>query len=418
MLRKLLFGFAGLAWFGVVFLFGLWLTFPSDTVVERVRYEFDALTDGSMALDMSSLAPRPLLGLSMTDISLSSVEEEDEQRLLNPVMKADYGTASVGFFSLLSFTPAGSGYLVVGDTNIDYSLVASSEGLQELEVQSDSVSIATIGALLEPFVGDTLTGSGSLKVDVDLDLSEGVAKASGKVRLRGNDDVTLTIKYWDQFAMDYDTMGPISVSDFDIELEITDGKAKVDRGKLESDYLTVALTGDITLKKSLGRSSIRLRAVLSDLGPDLSAVGGAMSRAKWKDDTYHYRISCSFERLGARCLKPERERRARKPRAPRERSSVSSDREERRKDRRRKLRDRARPDRTDRGMPRLPRRPGDVDFDDEDDDGDDDEFDDEEEGFDDEPGRDDLEDMPIPPPGMEPPPFEAIPPPAPGLGIE
>ena len=105
--------------------------------------------------------------------------------------------------------------------------------------------------------------------------------------------------------------GPIQIRDLDLEFDLDEGKLEVDKGRLISDQITMNLTGDMALDDELGRSRMRFKLVLSELGDQIAPFASFMNRAKWDDEKYHYSVSCRVSRLSGRCFRPERQRSAR-----------------------------------------------------------------------------------------------------------
>jgi hypothetical protein len=57
MMRKLLMVLAGAAWFVFLFLATFVMTFPSDAVIERLRYEVSERSGGQYSLELSDVGP-------------------------------------------------------------------------------------------------------------------------------------------------------------------------------------------------------------------------------------------------------------------------------------------------------------------------------------------------------------------------
>src|SRR5690606_39192485 len=57
LMRRILIAAGSMLWFGLVFLVGLRLTFPSAAVVERLRYEVERGSDGEFALQLGRVVP-------------------------------------------------------------------------------------------------------------------------------------------------------------------------------------------------------------------------------------------------------------------------------------------------------------------------------------------------------------------------
>ena len=88
--------FAGMAWLTLTFFLTLWLTFPSDAVIERVRYEVDRNTKGSLAIDIDSVGPW-WTGLSASGVTLSAVQGAGTDAAeASPLLEAEWSRRGSG----------------------------------------------------------------------------------------------------------------------------------------------------------------------------------------------------------------------------------------------------------------------------------------------------------------------------------
>jgi len=315
MVRVLAYAFFGLIWFCLVFLGTFWMTFPTDAFISRGQAVVSDLTGGTMTFTASSVSPW-WSGLKVNDLKLYSIDpdgEEPQQTLI----EADVLRVKVGILETISGNPPFSGRLDLAGGQLDYEgqLTGMWDGqptLENISITGDEVPVKTLSTVLSPLIGDVLVGSGALAVQVRLDIQEGIGKANGKLSLKG-DDLSLTLNLPDFLSGGDEVyeLGPISVDTLDLQLDAKDGKAKVSKGRLRSDYIKAQVDGDIVLNDDLSRTRLRLKLIFEDLGEDLALVQGFMSKAKWDDEKYHYNVSCAVNRLTARCFRPDRQRRSR-----------------------------------------------------------------------------------------------------------
>ena len=73
-MRNLLIGVFTLFWCALVFLVTFWLTFPSDTLVERVRWEVPERLGKEYSIDLASVSPW-WVGLSAQDVMAGGMEQ-------------------------------------------------------------------------------------------------------------------------------------------------------------------------------------------------------------------------------------------------------------------------------------------------------------------------------------------------------
>jgi len=293
----------GVLWFVVVFLVAFRVTFPSDTLKARATYEVHTASDGALALDIRKLSPW-WVGLKAKEVRLYSVDAPGEAGP-EEILKMDVARVRVAPFSIFG-SPHVRGGLQFGDGDLTFSTVLQKSergqyGLADLKVDGSRFPISAI----PPFQGTQIKGTGTLDLSVDLLAKEGMRKAEGSVTLFGR-DLTVEALTGAGAALGLFDLLPVFVEEIDLRLEITQGKAKVVRGRLVSSIADIDLSGDIALQDDLARSRFRLKAVL-DLSEDAAQFGALMRSAKWSDERYHWVLNGVWPRVVPR---PDRERRA------------------------------------------------------------------------------------------------------------
>lgn len=395
---------AGLAWCGVVFVLTLWLTFPSDAIVERARYEVQKASNGDIALKADSSSPW-WAGVSLNNARLVSVDQDAGTSSM--MLEADYIAAQTSVFSAFSSDLPVHALIGIGGSDIvvDADLDRGAGFMpKRIDASAPTLSVSALSGLLAP-LGVTLTGDGDLDLDLDLDVGKGVSEHDGRLVARGK-GITLTLAMPDPISGG-DTefvLGPMTVADLDLTVDVKDGKATFKRGTLRSDLVTLELDGEIRLNEKLGRSRMQADLAVSGLGGQLQTFEPFMASAKAANGDYKYKITCSFDRFSTSCIRPDaggsRSGRTTRPGRLNVPSAISSGagsaggddgedptdraarlREERRKAREERLAERRNRIAEDRAGRDAPRRPGADDLDDEDLDDEDDEFIDDEEDF-------------------------------------
>lgn len=319
MLARILIVIGCIAWSAVAFIVTVWLTFPSQPIVDRLAYTVQSATDGDYALQASDAALW-WTGLTLHDAKLMSVDPRTKEATL--LFDADSVSARTSLFSLLSRRSPVYAVIDLGGSQLDVEAGFDRSGdnpvLDRLRMTDARLSVKSIGALLSG-MGATIGGTGNVDVDVDLSFGSEVQSHEGRVAVRGK-GLSITVSMPDPFGggETFD-VGPIAVSSLDFAVEARNGKVEIRSAELLSDHAHLNIEGDLTLDAFPNRSRIRGKAVLSNLGGDLATFESFLSSARWDDGTYHYTLACTLDRLSASCFRPDRQRRVATPRA---RSSV------------------------------------------------------------------------------------------------
>jgi type II secretion system protein N len=280
-------------WFGIVFLLTFWVTFPSDTFAERLKYEVQEGTAGAYQLQVASVSPW-WVGLSGTDVevyNLESTRGADTAPTL--LLAADEVRVRVGLLSWLLQTPTVSGGMVIGGGDIAFELESQMDKRDRL-----GVSAAKVQAREFPFIellglaGIAVEGSGFLDVDVDIEAPEGMRQAEGKIEITGSD---LQITEIDPSVVGMDLGMEIPLDDIEIVVDITQGKAEISRGRIRSSKANVDVDGSLILRDDLSRSSANIGLVI-ELGEELAMFKSFLNDAKGTDGKFHYQCSGSLSR--------------------------------------------------------------------------------------------------------------------------
>jgi type II secretion system protein N len=305
MIRKLLWGLAGVVWGGACFAVGVQLGFPEDAARARIAYEVAEASDDEYAVDFGGLAPWRLSGLDARDVKLYTVKKPRKG------LRGKKGKAKAEEHA---DTPEA----------LERTLAL---GLDRLAVRAAILPLLTGNravAFVAESIGGTLDGTWSqsdkgisLAFDADdLDLSklprseEGTNQLAFLGKLQGHADLVLDSgdpkKSTGTLRLDLPGFGlekGSKVGGFElpevifdkavVAFEAKDGKLEVTEGTFESSTLTATVSGNIALNKRLARSRLRLEIVftlpedldkLAQLAPDLK-------RARDSEGQYHYLVT-------------------------------------------------------------------------------------------------------------------------------
>lgn len=394
---------AGSLWFFVCILLGVKLFFPAQAAADRVSFEVDRATKGSVQLVLGDVAAWTLSGLAVDELQVlrqprARGRRNDEEA--SPKVLAELDTLQVRL-NLLPLL-GGSQLLGLAAELYDGSLIGTlgRDGKRMvLDLMADELDLSQYPAVLPDGEALQLVGRLSLESDLRID-SEELEDSSGDLVLEIDGFGILNEAFADSF------------SEAVVELEADDGKLIVSKGNFEGEKIQAVVTGEIVLKERMARSRVDIKIrVKMDTSYELLANAAGFKRARDSDGYYHFKCTGTLD--NRRCRKDTAAARGSGPRGgrgrsgDRERSSSSSserfspdetaeERRERRQERIRERRKKARERRSGAGSdrervrpdPSRSRRGRDDDRDE------DDEEDFEEEMFEDEPPFED--DVPLP----------------------
>ncbi len=298
----------GLVWCAAVFGVTSWVTFPSDAVVDRLAYSLQESTDGGFALKASTASPW-WIGLNLSDVELLKTDKRGGEGAL--LLDADRVSARTSIFSAFSTRHPIVGSIVTGGATIPFESELDRSGesprISLIRVAQAPLAIGAIGGLLQP-LGANLTGTGEVVLDVDLSMASDIKEHEGRVALKGR-GLAVTVSLPDPFGGEQPfQLGPVSVATIDLDLEVRGGKVTVRTAELRSDHANLVITGDLSLDPFPNRSRLRGKATISELGGTLATFESFLGQARWDDGTYRYLLSCSIDRIGPTCFRPDRPR--------------------------------------------------------------------------------------------------------------
>lgn len=308
MLIRVLMIAGGLAWCAIVFAGTLWATFPSRSIVDRLAYTLQDTTGGAYALEASSASPW-WTGLSLRDVKLLAADPRGGPSTV--LLDARSVSARTSPWSLMSDRVPVWARVDMGGALVDVESGVDRSGARPridlIRASDATVTIGAVGALLRP-LGAGMSGTGALNLDVDLNLGADVKDHEGRIALRGR-ALQATLSLPDPFGGDAPfELGPVGVSNLDLVIEARGGKVSLKTAELRSDHANLDLQGDLTLDSFIARSRLRGKATISQLGGSLAAFESFLSQARWDDGTFHYTITCTLDRMGPSCFRPDRQR--------------------------------------------------------------------------------------------------------------
>jgi type II secretion system protein N len=297
-MRALMWIVGGFFWGIAVFFVTFFLTFPSKTVSERLRYEIPNLLGRDYSGEIGSVRPW-WIGLSANDIKLYKAPGRGESEEEGPQLVALLGNLRmrVSPWSMMRRAPYVSGSVTLTEGEMDYAIGTavdqrSNIALSDLVLGAEAMPLGDL-FLLVP--GLTATGSGAIDLEVDLHAGEdGMRDATGHISLSGTGLSLSDIELPTVGALGIE----VPISELALTADVAEGVANITTGKLESEIATVAVSGNVTLRDPIDRSAVDIQIVLSDLGEALAPFAGFMSAAKESDGNYHYSCRGVLSRLG------------------------------------------------------------------------------------------------------------------------
>ena len=290
MRQQILIGLGLAAWATVAFGAGLFITFPEDALLKRLRYEVQEASGGEMALTASSARPWRLTGVALSDVTLLSVPKAkrgrraEEPEPPTPMLTSSSVAARVELLSLLRGKQAARFSTDIYDGDLSGRVSISDTG-SAIQATADALNLALI-----PLVGETwsLDAGGRMNLNVDLDLPDKIKESEGTVSL-----------LVDGLTLDIIEVGGIPIGEqatFSravLRMEADKGKLEVKEGEFISDLVEIELGGYVTLAKQVKRMRMRLEVKfsLADKFDLLVKNIPQFKRARDDDGVYHFTVS-------------------------------------------------------------------------------------------------------------------------------
>ncbi|HMV66955.1 MAG TPA: type II secretion system protein GspN, partial [Myxococcota bacterium] len=298
---------AGAAYFSLVFTITLYLTFPSDPVAKFLAHSVEAWSGGAYQTEIGSTRPW-WVGLGADKVIVSTVSGG----VASPFLFVDALGVRISPWGLLRRSRQFTGYAQLEDSTVDVQVAAVDEDgevkLRRVLVEAAGVSFDTIAGLSS---ANPIEGEGTIDLEIDLNMKEGLEKAQGEVTLAGDG---LRISKIAAPAMGLQPQDvDVAVSELDVRLSGDAGVLTVTRGVIRSQLASVDIGGEVTLGDRVDRSRVRLdvEVELGDwegtpLAPFRVMVDGFTAGAKCDDGRLHYSVNTTLGRFGFNDLHPER----------------------------------------------------------------------------------------------------------------
>ncbi len=307
MIQKLLLGLGALAWGGVTFLAGLYITFPAAAARDRLVYEFGEWSRDEYALDVGDLSLWRLSGVDLDDVTLYTVKKGRKTKdnptptaERTPLLRFDGLAVRAAPISMLMGKDALAFVAEIYGGTLDGEFAQSEAGV-EVSFDGGDIDLGTL-----PIATDqmklNLVGIASGEADLTFDAADvknstGFLKLSFKGLGLGADSLVAGFQ-----------LPEVNFTEAGVAFEVKDGKMSVTEGTFESDVLDATLSGDIVLNKKLARSRNRLELLFSlpDDLDQLAQISPDLKRSRDDDGKYHLTIggtvlapSVRFARAGA-----------------------------------------------------------------------------------------------------------------------
>jgi len=265
-MKRVLIGLGAVAWFCLLFLVTFTLLFPSDAVVERLRWEVQERSGDQYAMTMDSVGPW-WLGASAQDVKIYAAPRRGAPKELAYLAKDLRGAVSP--LSAVTGAPRVSGSITPIVGTIYYTVGTGRVGkkknpdlsVTELNVEADDFPMSEL-MLLGGLPGNAL---GGVDFKVELDGSEGMRTANGAIQLQAA-NLMLT-------DLEIPGVGPLGMElpldEVSMHIKVDEGEAKFVRGDIRSPLLTAEVGGSVRLRDDLARSKVDVEIMLSNLGDKL-----------------------------------------------------------------------------------------------------------------------------------------------------
>jgi len=294
-MRRFLLLVGGISWFGFLFVVTFFLTFPTDAVVERARWEVAERSNGQYSLELGDLGPW-WVGASASDVKLYNTPRSGDPTL---ALLANDLRVRAGVFSLLSRAPALSGSITPIDGTLYFTL-GTARGEKKGDLKVNALGLTADGFPLSELLllsGTEATGAGGLDIDIDVTGETSLKGSDGHIRIEGS-GITLS-------DLEIPGVGPLGmdvpIDKLDIDIDVDKGKASFKKGSIASSLLKAELSGNILLMTTLERSTMNVEILLSDLGPDLQAFAPMLAQAETEPESKEYKFTCSGAIMRPRC---------------------------------------------------------------------------------------------------------------------
>jgi type II secretion system protein N len=268
------------AFFLVMFVFGLYYTFPWDAAKDRILEI--ASRESGMAISAGSLEPSWLTGIVAHDVKITP------QGASTP-MSIERLSARAKVLSFLGGKRGFSVALPIAKGDLSADVVMGAETV-DVKAEAKSVELGLVPGLTDA-IGLPLTGATTLKTEMVLGLKD--PKAT-----QGNLALKLTgLKIEKGGKMSGFPIPELSIGDLDWQIPIEAGKATFKTLKVAGDSVEMSFDGSILLLNPISRSTANLTVSfkptdkLLKAEPLLGALLNNIQQAKGSDGFYTYAMN-------------------------------------------------------------------------------------------------------------------------------
>ncbi|NCG19648.1 MAG: type II secretion system protein GspN [Rhodobacterales bacterium] len=293
-MKNLLIGVAGLTWFALVFAITFWITFPSVPLGDRVRVVVFENTNGDYDVQMDNLRPW-WFGASANNIRVSSVNKgRGDDAMTTPLVVVDGASVRFSPFGLRA-SPHVSGIVDLGGSDISFEAQGAmnkrGDGYQAtmVKVEAEGFPVADLASLS----GVEIDATGTMDLSIDVTSEDGMRVAEGDIRINASNVLIAALDPSLTGGMDLGMEIPIQ--EFDLRIDVSEGKATLSHGEIISDLATIQLEGGITLRDDISRSTVNVSATVK-LGEKLALFESFLKSAQWADEKFHYRCTGTVAR--------------------------------------------------------------------------------------------------------------------------
>lgn len=270
--------------FVVMFVLGLYLTFPWDAAKDRI---LDMASKGSgMTITAQEIKPSWITGVNAKGVSITPAGSKEP-------ITIDEITARAKIFGLLAGKKGAKISLPIAKGNVDADFSIDEETIT-VKADTESIELGLIPGLVEA-VGLPLTGT--IDLDTDMVIGQKDTKlTNGTLSLKAKQ---LRIEKGGKMAGF--PVPELAIGDADWQIPIEDGKATLKNLKVAGESLELLVDGTINVLSPPSKSTVNLtlsfkptdKLLASD--PLLGALLNNLQRAKGSDGFYTYAMAGSIK---------------------------------------------------------------------------------------------------------------------------
>lgn len=235
------------AYFLVMLVVGLYLTFPWDAAKDRV---LDLVSRNTgVVISAAELQPSWLTGIEARDVKVTLPGSKDPiaiERLKARAKVFAFVTGKRGFTAALP--------IAHGDVAADVTIGPE---VAQVKAETQNVELGLVPGLADA-IGVPLTGSTTLKTDLTLGLKN-AKQTSGSIEIKMN-GLKLEKGAKIRLGMMGDVTMPdeLSLGDFDWQIPVEDGKATLKSLKINGESVEAVIDGTIALFSPIASSNANL----------------------------------------------------------------------------------------------------------------------------------------------------------------